>query len=164
MLRQLSANGFRGPMTALVSLTAVVALAGCNGSAHPQRTTSSGVHPSSATASPSSTINGPGANYFSASPVTPTGATGDEFDDASGPGTRSLSPLPAAGVLEVLYSCGLGNTMTVSRKPDLKVTTSCIGGPSLVTLGQSRPNANPVVISLSNATAPWSARVLLDRS
>lgn len=164
MRRDLSTNGVRITVTMLISVAGVLALAGCGGNTPTRPTSPSITHPPAIRASPSSTTTGPGANYFSMSPVTPTGITGNEIDDASGPGSRSMSPLPTAGVLEVIYSCGLGKSMTIIRKPDINVTTSCVGGPSLVTFDKSPANANPVVISLSDAAAPWTVRLLLDQS
>lgn len=105
---------------------------------------------------PSST---PG-DRFSASPFA-SSVSGTVVADASGKGARSLNPLPRAGSLNVVYNCSTGS-MTVARKPDIKATFSCVGGPSLITFGKTKViNHNPVTVRMSNPKESWTVQMVL---
>jgi hypothetical protein len=81
--------------------------------------------------------------------------------DTSGKGAQSLGPLPRAGSLNVIYNCAAGS-MTVTRKPDIKATFTCVGGPSLITFGATKVvNNNPVNVSMTDQNANWRVQLVL---
>lgn len=124
---------------------------------HPLTTTASSEPPSVALGSSAASASG---EHFSASPFA-SPVTGTVVVDAAGSGARSLAPLPRTGSLEVVYSCSTGS-MSVTRKPDIKATFSCVDGPSLITFAATKVvNANPVRVTMTDPEAKWTIQLIL---
>ncbi len=52
--------------------------------------------------------------------------------------------------------------MTVTRKPDIKATFNCVGGPSLITFGATKVvNKNSVDVSVTDQNENWKVQLVL---
>lgn len=144
-----------------VTATCVVSMAlitGCgSGGSHGEAARTS-TDPATSGASGRATST-PG-DSFSATPFA-SSVTGTLVADVSGHGPRSLVPLPRAGSLNVIYNCAKGS-MTVSRKPDIKATFTCVGGPSVITFGTTKVvNRNPVTVNMTDPKTKWAVQLVL---
>lgn len=150
---------FRHALAVVGGAVVLVVLTGCgSGGQHsgpPVANTASPIPGSSSRPAAS-----PAPDTFSASPFAST-VTGTVVADTSGKGAQSLAPLPRAGSLNVIYNCAAGS-MTVARKPDIKATFTCIGGPSVITFGKTKVvNKNPVEVSMSDQNENWTVQLVL---
>jgi|SRR4051812_2692051 hypothetical protein len=137
----------------------LVALTGCGSAGqHSAGAVTSMASPTPVSSSRPAASTAPGT--FSATPFAST-VTGTVVADTSGKGAQSLGPLPRAGSLNVIYNCAAGS-MTVTRKPDIKATFTCVGGPSLITFGATKVvNNNPVNVSMTDQNANWRVQLVL---